>query len=152
MEGFHMKTFGLLIFACIIIIRSLSCVWPFATHGLQHTRLPCPSFSWRLFKLMSIESVMPSNHLILCCPHSPPAFNLPQHQGLFQWVGSLSQPKHWNFSFSISSSNEYSGLISLENRQIQKYRYNWEKTKDIFLTPRFFYRNQWSTIIHNFSN
>ena len=39
--------------------------------------------SWSLLKLMSIEPVMPSNHLILCCPLSPPALNLSQHQGLF---------------------------------------------------------------------
>ena len=45
---------------------------------------------------------------------SPPAFNLSQHQGLFQWVGSLHQVAKmlWRFSFSISPSNEYSGLIS----------------------------------------
>ena len=44
---------------------------------------------------------------------SPPAFNLPQHQGLFKWVNSSHQvAKYWNFSFSISPSNEYSGLIS----------------------------------------
>ena len=44
---------------------------------------------------------------------SPPALNLSQHQGLFQWVSSLHQwPKYWSFSFSISPSNEYSGLIS----------------------------------------
>ena len=42
---------------------------------------------------------------------SPPAFNLPQHQGLFQWVSScIRWPKYWSFSFSISPSNEYSGL------------------------------------------
>ena len=46
-------------------------------------------------------------------PPSPPAFNLSQHQGLFQWVSSLHQvTKYWSFSFSISPSNEYSGLIS----------------------------------------
>ena len=46
--------------------------------------------SQSLLKLMSIESVMPSNHLILSSP-SPPAFNLSQHQGLFKWVSSLHQ-------------------------------------------------------------
>ena len=46
-------------------------------------------------------------------PASPPALNLSQHQGLFQWVGSLHQVvKYWSFSFSIRPSNEYSGLIS----------------------------------------
>ena len=56
--------------------------------------------SQSLLKLMSAESVIPSNHLILSPPFSPPALNLAQHQSL------------WSFSFSISHSNEYSGLIS----------------------------------------
>ena len=43
---------------------------------------------------------------------SPPAFNLPQHQGLFQWISSFRWPKYWSSSFSISPFNEYSGLIS----------------------------------------
>ena len=46
-------------------------------------------------------------------PPSPPALNLSQHQGLFQWVSSSHQvPKYWSFSFNISPSNEYSGLTS----------------------------------------
>ena len=68
--------------------------------------------SLSLLKLMSIESVMPSNHLILSSP-SPPAFNLLQHQGLFLSVGSSHQvAKVLEFQLSISPSNEYSGLIS----------------------------------------
>ena len=43
---------------------------------------------------------------------SPPAFNLSQHQGLFQWVLQIRWPKYWSFSFNISPSNECSGLIS----------------------------------------
>ena len=64
-----------------------------------------------LLKLMSIESVMPSNHLILL-PASPPAFSLSQHQALFSSKSGLPirWPKYW--SFGISPSNEYSGLIS----------------------------------------
>ena len=59
-----------------------------------------------------LESVMPSNHLILSPPS--PAFNLSQNQGLFQRVCSshLWWPKYCSFSFSISLSDEYSGLIS----------------------------------------
>ena len=48
------------------------------------------TISWSVFKLISIESVMPSNHLILS-PHSPPALNLFQHHGPFQWVSSSHQ-------------------------------------------------------------
>ena len=56
------------------------------------------------------DAIQPSHPL---SSPSPPAFNLSQHQGLFQWVGSLHHmPKHWNFSFSISPSNEHPGLIS----------------------------------------
>ena len=59
------------------------------------------------------ELVMPSNHLILCCPLCLP--NLSQHQGLFQWVSSSHQvATYWSFSFSISPSNEYSGLTSFQ--------------------------------------
>ena len=54
------------------------------------------------------DAIQPSHPLL---PPSPPAFNLFQNQGLFQWVGS-SRPKYWGFSFSIRPSNEYSGLIS----------------------------------------
>ena len=63
-----------------------------------------------LLKLISIKSVMPSNHLILLFP-SPPAFNLSQHQGMFDKVFA-SGGQSIGFSFSISPSNEYSGLIS----------------------------------------
>ena len=59
------------------------------------------------------QSMMPSNHLILCHPPSSPTFNLSQHQILFQEsVLHIRWPKYWSFSFSMSPSNEYSGLIS----------------------------------------
>ena len=82
-------------------------------HGLQHVLLPCPASQRSLLRLMSIESVMPSNHLILCCP----LFLLPL---LFPSIRVLSNesalcirwPKYWSFSFSISPSDEYSELIS----------------------------------------
>ena len=65
-----------------------------------------------LLKLMSIELVMPSNHLILCCPLllSPsifPSIRVFSSESVFY----IRWPKHWSFSFSISPSNEYSGLI-----------------------------------------
>ena len=66
--------------------------------------------SWSFLKLVSMESVMPSNHLILCCPllHLPSIF---PSISLFQRAGSLDQvAKYW--SFIISPSSEYSGLIS----------------------------------------
>ena len=83
------------------------------SHGLQPTRLPCPSLSPSLLKLMSIESVMPSSHLILCLP----LFLLPSIFPSIRIFSSESAlrirwSKYWSFSFSISPSNEYSGMIS----------------------------------------
>ena len=68
---------------------------------------------WSFLKLMSIMSVMPSNHLILCRPLLllPPIFPIIR---IFssESVLCIRWPKYWSFSFSISPSNEYSGLIS----------------------------------------
>ena len=70
--------------------------------------------SWNLLKLMSIESVMPSNHLILCCPLLLPPSVFPCIRVFSnESVLRIRWPKYWTFSFSISSSNEYSGLISV---------------------------------------
>ena len=68
--------------------------------------------SQSLPKPMSIELVMPSNHLILSSP-SPPVLNLFQHQGLFKWVSSSHQvAKVLGFQLQISPTNEHTGLIS----------------------------------------
>ena len=69
--------------------------------------------SWSLLKLMSIESVMPSNHLILChplllLPSIFPSIRVFSNEPVL----CIRWPKDWSFSFSISPSNEYSGLIS----------------------------------------
>ena len=71
--------------------------------------------SQSLLKLMSIESVMPSNHLILCCPRLLPPSIFPNIR-VFSNESALCirWPKYWSFSFSISPSNEYSGLISFK--------------------------------------
>ena len=82
-------------------------------HGLQHSRPPCPSPTPGVYSHMSIESVMPSNHLILCRP----LLLLPS---IFPSIRVFSNesdlhirwPKYWSFSFSLSPSSEYSGLIS----------------------------------------
>ena len=69
--------------------------------------------SQSLLKLMSIESVMPSNHLILCCPLLLPPSILPSIRVFsIESVLHIRCPKYWSFSFSISPSNEYSGLLS----------------------------------------
>ena len=69
--------------------------------------------SWSLLKLTSIELVMPSNHLILChplllLPSIFPSIRVFSNESVLR----IRQPKYWRFSFSISPSNEYSGLIS----------------------------------------
>ena len=73
------------------------------------------TISWSLLKLMSIESVMPSNHLILCLPllllpSIFPSFRVFSNESALE--SRIRWPKHWNFNFSIRLSNEYSGLIS----------------------------------------
>ena len=83
-------------------------------HGLQHARPPCPSpTSQSPPKLTSIESVMPSNHLILCRPLLLLPSMFPSIQ-VFSNESALRirWPKYWSFSFSIIPSNEHPGLIS----------------------------------------
>ena len=65
-----------------------------------------------LLKLMSIESAMPSNHLILCCPILLFPSIFPSIRVSNESVRHIWWPKYWSFSFSMSPSNEYSGLIS----------------------------------------
>ena len=87
-------------------------------HGLQLTRLLYPSLSPTLLKLMSIESVMPSNHLILCHPLLLLPSIFPSIRVFSNEPALCSRwPKYWSFSFSISPSNKYLGLIS--------FRINW---------------------------
>ena len=94
-------------FSCSVMCNSL---WP---HCLQHARASFPSPTpWSLLKLMSIESVMPSNHLILCHPLLLPSI-FPSIKVFFNESAlHIRWPKYWSFSFSISPSNEYSELIS----------------------------------------
>ena len=68
--------------------------------------------SQSLLKLMSIKSVMPSNHLILCHPILPPSIFPSIRVFLNELVLPIRWPKYWSFSFSISPFKEYSGLIS----------------------------------------
>ena len=95
-------------------MQLLSHVWLFVTLWTTAGQASLSITNSRsLLKLMSIESVMPSNHPFPMSSPSPPALNLSQHQGLFKWVSSLHRwPKYWSYSFNISPSNEYSRLIS----------------------------------------
>ena len=73
--------------------------------------------SWNLLKLMSIESVMPSNHLTLCCTLLLPSIFLSITVFSNEFVLPIKWPKDWSFNFSISPFNEYIGFIS--------YRFDW---------------------------
>ena len=106
--------FCLVIFSKITVVESFSCVWLFA---IPWTAAPKASLSftisWSLLKLMSIELMMPSSHLILCHPLLllpailPSIRVFPNESTLY-----IRWPKYWSFCFSISPSNEYSELIS----------------------------------------
>ena len=81
--------------------------------GLQHARPPFPSPAPEFPQSMSTESVMPSNHLILC--HSlllPPSIFLSIRVFTNESALCIRWPKYWSFSFSVCPSNEYSRLIS----------------------------------------
>ena len=114
----------------VVIVQLQSQVWLFATPWTApHQASLSFTFSWSLLKLMSIESVMPSNHLVLCCP----LLLLPS---IFPSIRVFSNelalhirwPEYWSFSFSISPSNDIqgwfplglTGLISLQSRDPQE--------------------------------
>ena len=94
-------------FSCLVMSDSLR------PYGLQHARLPCPSPTPKACSNMSIESVMPSHHLILCHPLLLlPSIFLSIRIFSSELALHISWPEYWSFSFSISPSNEYSRLIS----------------------------------------
>ena len=95
-------------------VQSLSRVLPFVTpQTAAHQASMSITNFLSLFKLTSIESVMPSNHLILCCPILLLTWIFPSIR-VFSNESALHirWTKYWSFSFSISPSNEYLGLIS----------------------------------------
>ena len=82
-------------------------------HGLQQRQASLSlTISWSLPKFMSFESVMPSNHLILCRSLLLPSIFLSLRVFCNESALHIRRPEYWSFSFSISPSNEYSGLIS----------------------------------------
>ena len=94
-------------------VQSLCCVQFFATPWTAaHQASLSINNSRSLSKLMSIESEMPFNHLILCCPPLLPPSILPSIRDFSnESIFHIRWPKDWSFSLSISPSNEYSGLI-----------------------------------------
>ena len=95
------------------VVPSLSCFDSATPRTEVHQASLSFTISWSLLKLMSVESVMQSNHLILCRPLLlPPSIFLSIRVFSSQSVLCIRWTKYWSFSFSISLSSEYSGLIS----------------------------------------
>ena len=122
------------LYITFLVVQSLSCVRLFVTPRTAVYPALSSAISWSLLKLMSIESVMPSNHHVLChilllLPSILPSIrNFSNESALhIRW------PKFWSFSFSISPSNEYSGLIS--------FRIDWFDLLAVQGTLRVFFNN-----------
>ena len=135
---FHSTFLVCIIWSKISSVQSLSHVWLFATPWIAALQASLSITNTQsLLKLMSIESVMPSNHLILChplllLPSFFPSIRIFSNES----VRHIRWPKYWSFSFSISPSNVYSGLISfrisllskglsrvLSNTTVQKHQF-----------------------------
>ena len=95
----------------LLVVQLLSCVSLFVITWVAAHQARLFTVFWSLLKFMSIESVMVSNHLILCCPLLLLPSNFPS---IFsnESVLHITWPKYWSFSLNISPSNEYSWLIS----------------------------------------
>ena len=98
---------------CASSVQSLSRVWIFATPWTAARQASLSTNSWSLLKLLSIDPMTPSHHLILCRPLLLPPSIFPSIR-LFsnESVLRIRWPKYWSFTISISPSSEYSGLIS----------------------------------------
>ena len=110
----HLVVLGSLVFSNLFSsVQSLSHVQLFATPWTTACQASLSITNSRsLLKLMSIESVMPTNRLILCRPLLPPSIVPSIRVFSSESVLRIKWPKYWSFSFSIGPSNEYSGLIS----------------------------------------
>ena len=118
-------------------VQSLSRVRLFATPWIA-ARQPSLSItnSWSSLRLMSIESVMPSSHLILCRPLLLPL--IPPSIRVFSNKSTLRMrwPKYWSFSFSIIPSKEIPGLISLQSKGLSRVFLNTTVQKHQFFGPQ----------------
>ena len=109
------ESYYLLLFSRSVVSNSVQ------PHRLQHTPIDCSRPGFPVLHRLPGEAAQTHVHRVgdavqpshpLSSPF-PPALNLSQHQGLFQWLScQIRWPKYWSFSFNISPSNEYSGLIS----------------------------------------
>ena len=101
---------------CVIVVLLLSCVQLFATSWTAACQASLSfTICWSLLKLMSIEFVMSSKHLVLCRPFLFLPSTFPSMKAFCNELAlCIRWPRCWNFSFIISPSNEYSGLISFK--------------------------------------
>ena len=134
------RKFSLLILFFVVVAgQSASHVWLFATPWTAACQTSLSlTISWSLPKFMSIELVMPSSHLILCCPLLLPSIYPSIRVFSKESTLHIRWPKYWKFSISTSSSNEYSGLIS--------FRIDWL----ISLLCKGFSRVLFSTTVQNY--
>ena len=123
-------------------VQSLSCVQLFATlwNAACQASLSITN-SQSLFKRMSIESVMPSNYLILCYPLLLPSIFPSTRVFSNESVLCIRWPKYWSFTFSISPSNEYSELIS--------FRMDWLDLLAVQGTLKSLLHNLKASVLHH---
>ena len=101
--SYHILSVSSVTQSCLTLCDSMDCSMPGSLSITNSQSLP---------KFMSIESVMPSNHLILCQPLQLPPSIFPSIMVFSNESVCIRWPKYWSFSFSVSPSNKYSGLIS----------------------------------------
>ena len=138
-ELFAIDLFGFCLFVFSSSVQWLSCIQLFVTPwtASHHASLSITN-SRSLLKLLSIESVMPSNHLIFCRPLLPPSIFPSIRVFSNESVLRIRWPKYWSFSFSISPSNEHAGLIS--------FRIDWLDLLAILNCPF----GKWGPLDHGF--
>ena len=151
-----MQSKGKKIIIYYAVVQSLSHVWLFATAA--HQASLSPTISQSVLKLMSIELVMPSNHLILCHPLLLLPSILPNIRVFSHELAlPIRWSKYWSFHFSISHSNEYSGLISfgltdlisLPSKGLSRVFSNTTVPKHQFFGTQLSYRPA-LTVIHDY--
>jgi len=147
------KSFGLLLLEMVklcqyiyfvVVVQSSSCVWLFATPWTAACQASLPLIiSQSLSKFMSIESMMPSNHLILCHPLFLLPSILPNIRVFSNESAILIRwPKYWSFNFSISPSSDYAELISFRIDCFDLLELNHPAFTSIYL---FFLHNIWNS-------
>ena len=131
-------------FAISVVIQSLSCVRLSSTlWTVAYQASLSFAISWSLFRLMSIESVMPSNHLILCHLLLLLPSIFASIRVFSNWIGSSHEvvQKYWSFSFRIGPSSEYSGLISLLSKGLSRAFSNTTVQKHQFFGAQLSWRS-----------